>query len=106
MRKTERVIIRTEEPISLPQDEASVSSAGSSRSSADESLRHGTVEETDEGLRRRTWRSGAGPRDPDGAPAGAAEAAQRRRMTGAAGRISRPPRRPFRAFGLPPAAAQ
>jgi uncharacterized protein len=50
VRKTERVIIRTEEPISVPQDEASVSSTGSSRSEADESLRYGTVEETDEGL--------------------------------------------------------
>jgi uncharacterized protein len=50
VRKTERVIIRTEEPISLPQDEAGVSSASGARTSAEESLRHGTVEETDEGF--------------------------------------------------------
>lgn len=50
VRKTERVIIRTEEPVVAPLDEATASSSESTRRDATESLRYGTVEETDEGL--------------------------------------------------------
>lgn len=49
MRRTERVIYRTEEPIDAPSD-ATVSPTDDPAQTTDASLRYGTVEETDEGM--------------------------------------------------------
>ncbi len=48
VRRIERVVV--EEPVPEPSAEARAADAGSQSRSADESLRYGTVEETDEGL--------------------------------------------------------
>ena len=59
MRRTERVIIRTEEPVTATSSLRTVRSKP--RSDIERRLRYGTVEETDEGF-KRARRSGDGPR--------------------------------------------
>ncbi len=49
MRRTERMIIRTDEPVTTMSGETFAPAADSPRSDIDERPRYGTIEETDEG---------------------------------------------------------